>query len=128
MPSRFHPNGSRRHPRRLGAVLFLVFLVVTSLSIFGGVLIILVISRAEQAQLEIDRAKAFSLAEAGIAQSIHELKTQVDMDGDGMGTIASRNLGDGNFRAVHFSSTGEISSTGTVNHVSRTVQIKYIAN
>ena len=128
MPTRFHPNGKPRQSRRLGAALFLVFLVITSLSIFGGILIVLVINRAEMAQLEIDRSKAFFLAEAGLAQSIHELKTQEDLDGDGVGNIASRNLGDGNFRVLHFSSTGEIRSTGTVNHVSRTLQIKYISN
>ena len=122
MPARCHPSGKK------GAALFLVLVIVTFLSSFGGVLAVLAHNRYLLTQLEIDRVKAISLAEAGIAQAIHELKTQKDEDGNGLGNISIRNLGEGSFSVIHKSKTSEIRSTGLVNGVRRTLQVRYALN
>ena len=111
-----------------GSVLIMILVIMGTLTIFGGLLMILAHNRVLLTQIEIDGAKAFFLAEAGIAQSIHELKHQLDPDGDGVGTIKERFLGEGWFTVIHDAKTTEIRSMGEVNGVKRTLQIQYAIN
>lgn len=126
MPDKTLQNGNNHSNK--GAALFLVLVVITSLSVFGGVLMLLSDNRMLMAGLEIDSAKALSLAEAGIAQAIFEIKTQIDKDKDGYGNIKPTALGSGVYFTSHKASTQDIISTGEVNGVKRTIQIKYALN
>ncbi len=85
----------------------------------------LLFSRMTLSLLNIDRLKAFYLAEAGIAKSINELKKDTDDDRNGVGNIKPSKLGDGVFFASHNFQTSTITAVGEVNHVKRTIQIKY---
>lgn len=89
---------------------------------------IYVSDRLIMSQLEVDRIKAFSLAEAGLSQAIFELKFQRDTADDGIGIVRKHVLGDGYFYVHHVPPTQELVSTGVVNGVRRTVQIKYALN
>ena len=111
-----------------GAALFLILMIISSLSVFGGILMLLGFNRILSAQLETDRVKAVFLAEAGIAQAIYEIKSKNDADKDGLGTIKQKMIGDGYFTVIHNVKTSEIRSTGVVNGVRRTIQIKYAIN
>jgi Tfp pilus assembly protein PilX len=122
MPARIPRHGNR------GAALFLVLIIVSSLSVFGGVLMVLVQNRFLLTQLEIDRVKAISLAEAAISLSVHELKTQEDEDENGLGNVAERAIGEGLCFAEHRTKTGEILATGEANGVRRTVEVRYKSN
>jgi len=108
-----------------GTVLITTILVISLLSVLGMSLITLLLSRMTYAQMQADRLKAFYLAEAGISRSIWELRSDIDIDGDGPGNIPESPLGGGTFRARHDFRNSTITGTGTVNKVARTVQIKY---
>lgn len=122
MQDKILQNGKR------GAALFLVLIIISSLSVFGGILMILGYNCVLASQLETDRVKAFFLAEAGIAQSVYEIKNKKDEDKDGLGTIRQKQLADGYFTVIHNVKTSEIRSTGIVNGTRRTLQIKYAIN
>ncbi len=104
----------------LTVIVMLVFLAVMGMSLLG-----LLFSRATITFLELDRLKAFYLAEAGIAKSINELRLNIDYDGNGIGNISRMKLGDGVFWARHNFPTFTITATGEVNKIKRTIQIKY---
>ena len=122
MPARIRQNGKR------GAALFLVLMIISTLSVFGGILMVLSNNRVLMCQLEADRVKAIFLAEAGLADAVHELKTNSDPDRNGLGTLAEKKLGDGVYSVTHDPKTNEIRSSGTVNGVTRTLQIRYAVN
>lgn len=84
-------------------------------------------SRQIKGTTQLDRLQALYLAEAGIAESIHELKWNTDSDGNGMGNIIETPLGPGSYQARHDFRTTSITATGKVGDVIRTVQIKYRA-
>lgn len=108
-----------------GAILLTVIIVLVFLAVMGMSLLGLLFSRTTLTTLAIDRLKAFYLAEAGIAKSINELKTDIDSDGNGIGNVSPTKLGDGVFSAVHNFQTSTITAAGEVNKVKRTLQIKY---
>ena len=101
-------------------IVILVFLAVMGMSLLG-----LLFSRVTMSMLELDRLKAFYLAEAGIAKSINELRHNIDYDGNGIGNISQMKLGDGMFWASHNFQTSTITATGEVNQIKRIIQIKY---
>jgi len=111
-----------------GLSFILILIVISTLTVLGGTLLLMVHNRVLLVQIEMDRTKAFFIAEAGISQSIFELKSQIDQHGDGVGNISRQSFGEGYFQVIHLASTGEIRSTGTVNSISRTVQIQYVSN
>ena len=108
-----------------GTILLTVIIVLIFLAVLGMSLLGLVFSRVTLTMLAIDRLKAFYLAEAGIAKSIYELRTDIDSDGNGLGNISPTKLGEGMFSARHDFQTFTITATGEVNKVKRTIQIKY---
>ncbi len=123
----------RRYPRisasnsKRGAVLITVIIILAFLAVLGMSLVAFLFSRSVHNQMELDRLKALYLAEAGIAASLYELRVDIDYDGDGVGNIPERKLGDGTYRVRHGFQTSTITSTGIVNDARRTVQIRYSA-
>jgi Tfp pilus assembly protein PilX len=108
-----------------GTILLTVIIVLIFLAVLGMSLLGLLFSRTTLATLAIDRLKAFYLAEAGIAKSINELRTDIDSDGNGIGNVLATKLGEGRFWATHNFQTSTITAVGEVNKVKRTLQIKY---
>jgi len=111
--------------RNKGSILFTVILVLVFLAVLGMNLISFLFSRMTVSILELDRLKSLYLAEAGIAKSIGELKSDIDYDGGGLGNIPKTKLGDGEFWARHNFQTSTITGIGEVNKVKRVIQIKY---
>ena len=109
-----------------GTILLTVIMVLIFLAVMGMSLLGLLFSQTTLGMLAIDRLKAFYLAEAGIAKSIHELKTDIDSDGNGLGNLLPTKLGKGKFWATHNFPTSTITAVGEVNKVKRTIQIKYV--
>ncbi|MBI4357746.1 MAG: hypothetical protein HY584_00465 [Candidatus Omnitrophica bacterium] len=117
-------EGDLLHKRR-GSILIACLIILTTLTVYGGVLVSVVYERSLNISLEVDRLQAIYLAEAAVAKSLHELKTLRDANGDGLGTIPKTPLGKGVYYAVHDPGTLSITGVGESNAVQRRVQIKY---
>jgi type II secretory pathway component PulK len=110
-----------------GAILITVIVILAFLSTLGLSLVTFLISRLAQSSLELERLKAYYLAEAGIAQSVYELRWARDVDNNGLGNVLKTPLAGGSFRAFHSLQTATITGVGEFNNVIRKVQIKYSA-
>ncbi len=102
-----------------------VIVVLIFLSVMGMSLLGMLYARSTVSMLEIDRMKAFYLAEAGISESVYELRHNIDYSGDGIGNVSRKKLGGGEFWASHNFITSTITASGEFNKVKRTIQIKY---
>jgi type II secretory pathway component PulK len=109
------------------AILITTIIILTFLSILAMGLAAFLFSRQLSGATQLERLQALYLSEAGIAQSIHELKLDKDLDGTGKGNIAPTRLGSGTYQAKHDFRATTITATGKVGDVTRTVQIKYRA-
>lgn len=134
MPGRFltHGKGSKNLIPSLkalknekAAILLTTIIVFAFFSTIGLSLIALLYSHITSIQLEIDRLKAGYLAEAGIAQSLYEIRVGIDQDSDGIGNIKPRRLNSGEFWVEHDIHASVIIATGEANGVRRTMQIRY---
>lgn len=112
---------------RQGAILITTVIILGFLAVLGMSLVALLYSRTAYSQMQLNRLKALYLAEAGISKAIWEMRFELDPDGDGPGNIAPTKLSDGLFWTRHNFQTSTITSTGEVEKVRRTVQIKYSA-
>lgn len=112
---------------RSAVVLISTVIILVFLAALGMSLIAFLYSRLSYAQMQLDRLKALYLAEAGISRAIWELRFERDPDADGPGNIPPTKLGDGSFWVRHNFQTSTITSTGEVNKIRRTVQIRYSA-
>ncbi len=121
---RYRISGSRLANQK-GAVLLIALIALVSLSMFGAVLVSMVFWRSEMMVLDYDRLKAFYIAEAGISQAIYELKTDLDPDGDGLGNIAQTEFTDGTYEVNYHPLERTLTSQGTVNDTTRTIQIAF---
>ncbi|GEM_PF-2823170 len=108
-----------------GAILLIALIALVSLSMFGAALVSMVFWRSEMMILDYDRLKAFYVAEAGISQAIYELKTDLDPDGDGLGNIAETDFSDGSYKVSYHPVERSLTSQGTVNDTTRTIQIAF---
>lgn len=108
-----------------GTILLTVIVVLVFLAVMGMSLLGLLFSRITLSMLELDRLKAFYLAEAGIAKSINELRLNIDYDANGIGNISRTRFGDGTFWARQDFATFTITAIGEVNKIKRTIQIRY---
>ncbi len=79
-------------------------------------------------QVEMDRAKALYIAEAGISYSIWELKMKQDKENNGIGNVDHYDFGGGYFKVKHDPQTKEIMCSGIYNDVERKVVIVYESN
>ncbi|MBI4431424.1 MAG: hypothetical protein HY587_06905 [Candidatus Omnitrophica bacterium] len=92
---------------------------------FGAALVSMVFWRSEMMMLDYDRLKAFYVAEAGISQAIHELKTDYDPDSNGPGNVSETPFDDGVFEVVYHPIERTLTSQGIVNDTTRTIQIAF---
>lgn len=115
------PQGSR------GAILLGVLIVLLTISVIGATLASFFLSVTTVADVELTRAQALYLAEAGVAQAMAQLR-QAGASGVGaLTTVGATPLGDGTYEVAHDLATGLITATGTVRGVRRTVQVRYVA-
>ena len=115
----------KRLKNQKAAVLISVLIVVGFLSVIGLSLLALVFSRVISVELEMNRIKAFYLAEAGIAASINELKKDVDVSRTGTGNILRTKFHGGYYEAKVNQRLGTITGIGDSADVLREIEIKY---
>jgi hypothetical protein len=108
-----------------GSILIVCLIILSTLTVYGAVLISVVHERSLGVSLQVERLQAIYLAEAALSKSIDEIKSLADRNGDGLGTIPKTRLGNGIYFAVHNPATFTIAGVGEVNEVRRTVKIKY---
>ncbi len=110
-----------------GSVLITTIVILAFLSVLGINLVVYLLSRSTKTNLELNRLKAYYLAEAGIAKAIHELKIDKDLDNNGLGNVLRASLGGGTYKASHNYAAATITATGEYNNVQRAIQMKYSA-
>lgn len=116
---RFKTNRNER-----GIALIAVVIIMLTIALIGASLIELVASVNLSAQNVLDETKARYLAEAGIAQAIHVLRFSAE--GGAMDKkIGPIRLGEGSFTVTFDFSQSLITSTGTVNGVTKKLQLQY---
>ena len=94
MRARNRPSGSA--PSR-GSILITCLILLSTLTVYGGVLVSSVYERSLRIGLEVDQLQALYLAEAALARSLYEVKALEDQDGDGLGSIPLTQLGSGTY-------------------------------
>lgn len=108
-----------------GSILIACLIILSTLTIYGLVLVSAIYERSLLVSLEYDRLQALYLAEAALAKSIQEVKSMRDVNSDGLGTIPKTKLGRGLYFAEHDSGSLTIVGVGEVNAVQRRVRIFY---
>ena len=108
-----------------GAALLVALIVLVFLAIFGTALITMIMSEMNTVIFDLDRLKAFYLAEAGISKALYEIKQNTDIHGDGMGAVSRTTLGAGTYVVEHDIDQKIFISTGEVNNNRRSIFIKY---
>jgi len=101
-------------------------MVLLTISLIGATLSSLFLSVTSIAEVDLARAQALYLAEAGVAQAIYQLRLAGSLGAEAKSRIASTRLGDGEYEVTHDVSNNVITATGRVRGVRRTVQIKYV--
>ncbi|MBI4394920.1 MAG: hypothetical protein HY583_01865 [Candidatus Omnitrophica bacterium] len=123
MKVRIPPSG-KPHDER-ASILIVCLIILSTLTVYGGVLVSLVYERSLNVEMEVNRLQSLYLAEAGLAKALYEVKSQIDVNGDGLGTIPQTKLGNGIYSAVHDTGTLSITGIGKVNEIERKVRVKY---
>ncbi len=72
---------------------------------------------------QMNALRAFYVAESGIEHAVAELKEGTDIDGDGLGTV-SGSLDGYNYSVTYGPVTSTITSVGTVEQASRSIEVK----
>ncbi|MFH1503867.1 MAG: hypothetical protein ABIH08_00530 [Candidatus Omnitrophota bacterium] len=110
-----------------GIVLFSVIAMLLIIALIGASLAAFFSSVSLSTRTDIDKAKALYLAEAGIAYATNSLRTQAGADGGSEKSIGPINLGDGVYVVEVDCNQGVITSEGTVNGVTKKIQLQYKA-
>ena len=111
-----------------GAILLIVLVVSLTISLVGATLFVLYYNVLTSSQVELYRAQAIYLAEAGIAKAVNMLKTQA-----GSGDLATNEivpqtkLGEGYFEVYGDLVESTIVAVGSSHGVKRQIQLKYNA-
>jgi len=109
-----------------GIVLLGALIILLTISLIGATLASFFFSVSTIAEVELSRAQALYLAEAGIADAIYQLR-QGGFSGDATEQrVAAKALGDGDYEVIHDPAAGLVTSTGRVRGVRRTIQVKYL--
>lgn len=109
------------------AILLIVVIVTLTISLLGATLITLFFNVLTSSQIELYRASALYLAEAGISLAISRLKSQAGA-GDqtqSQQIIPPTELGMGSFEVYNDFSQSTIVSIGKSHGVQRVIQVKY---
>ena len=108
-----------------GAALLGVLIVLFTISLIAVTLVSFFLSVTTAAEVELARAQALYLAEAGVASAIHQLREASLTGGEVSEKIQSASMGEGEYRVSNDLSTGLITSVGVARGVRRTIQVKY---
>ena len=111
--------------RERGVVLLGALIILLTISLIGATLASFFFSVNTVAEVELSRAQALYLAEAGIADTIYQLR-QGGLAGDAEQHVAAKSLGEGDYEVQHDPAAGLITSTGRVRGIKRTIQVKYL--
>jgi len=113
------------HNRNKGVVLLSVIIILLTMALIGASLVSFFTSLNLSVRATVDEAKAFYLAEAGIAHAIYMLKHQASaqMNYDEMAQAVS--LGEGTYTVKVDINQSFIVSTGEVHDVEKTLQMQY---
>lgn len=109
-----------------GVILLGALIILLTISLIGATLASFFLSVTTVADIDLARAQALYLAEAGVAQEIFQLRLAGQMGGQAPSELAATPLGEGQYRVRNDVVTGLITSTGTVRGFRRTIQVKYI--
>ena len=123
MRIRFHQNGDSY---QRGAILLGALIILLTISLIGATLSSLFLAVTTVAEVDVARAQALYLAEAGVAQAVYQLRVAGVLGGEVQQKIPPTPLGMGVYEVNHDVENSLITSTGKVRGVRRTVQIKYI--
>ena len=112
-----------------GAILLIVLIVILSISLLGATLAALFYNVLVSSQIELDRARALYLAEAGIARAISLLRTQAGTAANASSEqiIPSTKFGEGKFEVYNDFLQSSIISIGESHGLRRSIQLKYNA-
>ena len=111
-----------------GVALMMVVVIMLTVALIGASLVEFVASVNTSSQNVVDETKARYLAEAGIAYSIYLLRTQAGKKEKKTvleEQIGPNALGDGAYTVLFNYREAMITSTGTVNGVSKKLQLQY---
>ena len=108
-----------------GIALISVVIIMLTIALLGASLVELVTTVNLSSQSVVDQTKARYLAEAGIAVAIHTLHTNATSEGEKNKKIGPIPLGDGTYMVVFNVRESLIISIGTVNGVSKKMQMQY---
>ena len=123
MRTRFPRNGDSG---QRGAILLGALIILLTISLIGATLSSLFLSVTTVAEVDVARAQALYLAEAGIAQAVYQLRMAGALGGEVQQKMPPAPLGVGVYEVNHDVANALITSTGKVRGVRRAVQIKYI--
>ncbi len=105
--------------------LITVVIILMFLGSLGTALIAAVYARLSAVSLEVDRLQAQYLAEAGLAQALHEIATGLDVFGGGRGNIPVTALGAGVYTVSQNHEVKTLTAIGVVRDVRREIVIRY---
>jgi len=100
-----------------------------TIALVGATMMALFFTVLSLGQTELDRARALYLAEAGVAQAFHLLKSQAGLvvSTESQQIIPPTSLGEGFFEVYNDFSQSTITSIGVSHSVKRAIQVKYNA-
>jgi hypothetical protein len=104
-----------------------VLIVLFTIAIIGTSLVAFLSSVKINAETVVGQAKALYLAEAGIAQAIHLLRSQADAAAHLGDTIGPVSLGEGTFTVKIDFTQSLITSQGNVQGTTKIIQLQYRA-
>jgi len=112
-----------------GAILLTVLIVILTISLLGTVMVALFFNVLTDSQVELYRAQALYLSEAGIAKATSMLRGQANATGpeEIQQIIPVTKLGEGYFEVYNNFSESTVVSMGTSHGIKRTIQMKYAA-
>ena len=113
-----------------GAILLIVLVVSLTVSLIGATLFVLYYNVLTASQIELYRAQALYLAEAGIAKVVNMLRNQAGSSNTNLATnqiIPRTNLGEGYYEVFGELSESTIIAVGSSHGVKRRIQMRYNA-
>ena len=111
-----------------GAILLIVLVVSLTVSLIGATLFILYYNVLTASQIELYRAQALYLAEAGIAKAMNMLKNQAGSTNLASNEIIPQTkLGEGYFEVYGDLAESAVIAVGSSHGVKREIQLKYSA-
>ena len=124
-----HKTHDSRPLNNHGAILLTVLIVILTIALLGATLMALFFTVLSLGQTELDRVRALYLAEAGVAQAFHLLKSQAGVlpSAQSQQIIPPTALGEGFYEVYSDFSQSTITSIGVSHSVKRTIQVKYNA-